>query len=125
MIDPNLGGSGAPQLQYVEMPYAMSSAAIAASMGGGGGLQSLSLVSPTASSAEHTSLHKPQYHGVKRIMVPHYGEAGAWGGHPGGAGCYGMPPIKIIAGQGGQRIVSRVGGVGGNGELQIIPKPSS
>lgn len=124
-------GAVSGQVQYIEVsPYAAAAAAasgsavvpgvVAASIA-----ETMSLV-PTAksSSAAGSNLQKlsasSQSYGVKRVLtIPRQVVCATPSSH---YGFYAVPPVKIIAGQGGQRIVAKSVGTT---EIQILPKTQS
>ena len=124
MLDPNAsagglgptrdGGPLPPTIHYVQMPYtlaALSSQPMGGSVGGQG----------QGVSHQGGEQQPQRQYGVKRVIAaPRHISVG--GGAVGGYG--GMPPVKIIAGQGGQRIVARTvcGGASvGGGRYKSFP----
>lgn len=110
-------------LQYVDMHRFAASA-----LGGGGANSAAAVAGFTPASKENgnilltSSVQKTpaQNYGIKRVLsMPQ--EIVQSSSNP--YGIYGLPPVKIFAGQDRQRIVTQA--VMGNSEIQIIPKSQS
>jgi len=111
-------------LQYVDMHR------FAASALGGGGANSAAaaLAGLTPASKENgnivltSSVQKAptQNYGIKRVLsMPQEIVQSS----PNPYGIYGLPPVKVFAGQDRQRIVTQA--IVGNSEIQLIPKSQS
>ena len=112
--------SGGTPVQYLDVQYPQSSmsAEAAAAVSGAG----LSYVSGTGEAIQR--FHTPsQNYGVKRVLaVPRQvicTPPTSYGALYGSAGAVMAPPVKIVAGLGGQRMVTKT--VNQN-EIQIVPK---
>jgi len=107
------------QVQYIEVsPYA------AAASSGVHGVtitsnESQSITHAKASNHNVDKTSSVQNYGIKRVLaVPRQVVCGPSNPY----GFYAVPPVKIIAGQGGQRIVTKSVGTT---EIQILPKSQS
>lgn len=107
------------QVQYIEVsPYAAASSS---------GVHGVTIASSESQTITHVKANSHnvdktssvQNYGIKRVLaVPRQVVCAPSNPY----GFYAVPPVKIIAGQGGQRIVAKSVGTT---EIQILPKTQS